>query len=236
MTIGRLPSVEGGIQPTIVDAKGDIITATAADTPARLAVGATNGHILTVDSTEATGLKWAAPSGGSATWSLLNSGGTALTGSNTITISGISGKNQLLILFTAASSANATSNALLRFNGDSGSNYTAVGGNIVAGPTYSPNGFSGIAALAATSITVCRMAVDVDSAMNGAIFVSNCNSTSYKTFTANGGGSDPNASVSASAISRNVQGFYEGTSVISSVSLVSSTGNWDDGTIYVYGA
>jgi len=64
MTTGRLPSVEGGIQPTIVDAKGDLITATAADTPARLAVGATNGHILTVDSTEATGLKWAAAAGG----------------------------------------------------------------------------------------------------------------------------------------------------------------------------
>jgi hypothetical protein len=65
MTTGRLPSVEGGIQPTIVDAKGDLITATAADTPARLAVGATNGHILTVDSTASTGLAWAAPAGGS---------------------------------------------------------------------------------------------------------------------------------------------------------------------------
>jgi hypothetical protein len=59
MTIGRLPSVEGGIQPTIVDAKGDLITATAADTPARLAVGADN-TILTADSTQATGIKWAA--------------------------------------------------------------------------------------------------------------------------------------------------------------------------------
>ena len=47
-------------QDTIVDAKGDLITATAADTPARLAVGATNGHILTVDSTASTGLAWAA--------------------------------------------------------------------------------------------------------------------------------------------------------------------------------
>jgi hypothetical protein len=46
------------IQNAIVDAKGDLITATGADTPARLAVG-TNGQVLTADSTTATGLKWA---------------------------------------------------------------------------------------------------------------------------------------------------------------------------------
>jgi hypothetical protein len=48
------------IQNAIVDAKGDLITATAADTPARLAVG-TNGQTLVADSTASTGLKWAAP-------------------------------------------------------------------------------------------------------------------------------------------------------------------------------
>jgi hypothetical protein len=57
MTVGRIPSVEGGIQPTIFDAKADLLTATAADTPARLAVG-TNDNFLQAASGEATGLKW----------------------------------------------------------------------------------------------------------------------------------------------------------------------------------
>jgi hypothetical protein len=49
------------IQNSIVDAKGDLIAATAADTPARLAIGA-NNTVLTADSAEATGMKWATPS------------------------------------------------------------------------------------------------------------------------------------------------------------------------------
>lgn len=63
MTTGRLPSVEGGIQPTIVDAKGDLIVATAADTVSRIAVGA-NDTVLTADSSTSTGVKWAAAAGG----------------------------------------------------------------------------------------------------------------------------------------------------------------------------
>jgi hypothetical protein len=43
--------------------KGDLLTFDTADT--RLGVG-TNGHVLTADSAEATGLKWAAPAGGGA--------------------------------------------------------------------------------------------------------------------------------------------------------------------------
>jgi hypothetical protein len=45
------------IQNAIVDAKGDLITATAADTPARLAVGS-NGDTLVADSAATTGLRW----------------------------------------------------------------------------------------------------------------------------------------------------------------------------------
>jgi hypothetical protein len=46
------------VAKTLVDAKGDIVTATAEDTPARVAVG-TNGKFLTADSTQSTGLAWA---------------------------------------------------------------------------------------------------------------------------------------------------------------------------------
>jgi len=45
------------IQNTIVDAKGDLITATGADVPARLAVGS-NGDTLVADSAATTGLRW----------------------------------------------------------------------------------------------------------------------------------------------------------------------------------
>jgi hypothetical protein len=54
----------GAIAKSIVDAKGDLVAATAADTVSRLAVGA-NGTVLTADSAEATGLKWATPASGS---------------------------------------------------------------------------------------------------------------------------------------------------------------------------
>lgn len=68
------------IQNAIVDAKGDLISATAADTPARLAVG-TNGQVLQADSTTATGLKWATPAA---------AGGKTLLSTTSLTSTGVS--------------------------------------------------------------------------------------------------------------------------------------------------
>jgi hypothetical protein len=76
------------IQNAIVDAKGDLISATAADTPARLAVG-TNGQVLTADSTTSTGLKWATASTGGTftsftpTWNGITVGNGTSTGAYT---------------------------------------------------------------------------------------------------------------------------------------------------------
>lgn len=113
MTIGRLPSVEGGIQPTIVDAKGDLITATAADTPARLAVG-TNGQYLSADSTASTGLAWASVSAGGLT--LIST--TSLTGS-TINLTSIPTTYKHLQLIVTQVYAAGYADFFLRLNNDS---------------------------------------------------------------------------------------------------------------------
>ncbi|NBP03578.1 MAG: hypothetical protein EBU90_26485 [Proteobacteria bacterium] len=51
--------IGSAISATIVDAKGDLIVASAADTVTRLAVG-TDGFLLTASSTAANGITWAA--------------------------------------------------------------------------------------------------------------------------------------------------------------------------------
>jgi hypothetical protein len=72
---GALPIANGGTgqtsQTNAFDAlsptttKGDIIASNGTDN-VRVPVGGTNGHVLTVDSAQATGIKWAAAAGGGA--------------------------------------------------------------------------------------------------------------------------------------------------------------------------
>lgn len=106
------------IQPTIVDAKGDLIAGTAADTVARLGVGA-NDTVLTADSSTATGLKWATPSSGGET---LISTTSITSGNSNTTINSIpSTYNRLRLLYVVSTGSGGAHQ--LRFNSDSGSNY-----------------------------------------------------------------------------------------------------------------
>lgn len=65
------------IDKSLLTTKGDVIAATAANTPARVGVG-TDGQVLTADAASATGVKWATPSGGGG--SSLTEYGYAVTG------------------------------------------------------------------------------------------------------------------------------------------------------------
>ncbi len=104
------------INPNIVDAKGDIIAATAADTVSRLAVGS-NDQVLTADSSTATGLKWATPVSGSMT--VIASGSLATSG---VTISSIPSTYKDL-LFIVRGFTSTSGPGRIRLNSDSGSNY-----------------------------------------------------------------------------------------------------------------
>jgi formylmethanofuran dehydrogenase subunit D len=111
----------------LVDAKGDLLVGTADNTVAVLTAG-TNGYVLTADSAEAAGLKWAAaPAVGSFETSIVFEGATAdshettlevtdPTADRTITLPDASGTVALTSDITASDSANTPNTLVLRDN------------------------------------------------------------------------------------------------------------------------
>jgi hypothetical protein len=205
---------------------GDTIYSSSGSTPARLGIGST-GQVLTV----AGGVpSWATAAGGSANWSLLNAGGTALTGAQTITVSGISGKDKIMVLVDGASSVNAPTYFGVRLNTDTASNYAQYGIEQVAGSTYSASNLeSGSGTY--DSIQLARSSDVNTSTTFGYVQLSGCNSSGVKVFNSLAIGR-PNGSHSQRAYL--LGGFYNSSSTISSVSIISSSGNFDAGTVYVY--
>jgi len=216
-------------------AKGNLVVGSATNDAAVLGVGA-NDTVLTADSSEATGLKWAAVASGGISWSLLNSGGTALTAAATITISGISGKNHLMILVQNASSANAASQIYFTFNSDTGANYGQFGQIQEFNSTYSQgNAVQRAASTAATLISLGSISTTTSDSMSGYCLVSGTNTSAPKIYQLASGSNAGDVGGSA-ATPRVVGGYYTGSSVISSVSIISADGNFDAGTIFIYGS
>lgn len=206
------------IQNAIVDAKGDLITATAADTPARLAVGS-NDQVLTADSSTATGLKWATPSSGGMT--LIST--TSLSGS-TITLSSIpSTYVHLQLVVTNYLPATTNTPLKLRFNGDTNTRYKDG-----TSTTNNSQAFN------ASSIDL--FAYQNNTASDGLMIVDiydYTNTTTWK-FTSTQVIWNNNTTPANSDMYR-IFGMYNQTGAISSITLFPNSGNYTSGSVKLYG-
>lgn len=207
-------------------AKGDVLTATAANTLSRLAVGA-NNTVLTADSTTATGLKWASPAA-SENWTLVNSpSGTTLSGSSTVTVSGITNANRIMCVVYGASTA-SSGTFFFRINSDSTSNYVQAGADIEAVATYS-NALWQLRDSTTTSIAFGTMGTSNTSRIAGYLMIHGGNAAGVKPWQAVA------AMTTGPGFSNYSGGAYLGTSTVSSISLISNGAvNFDAGTLFVY--
>jgi len=147
------------INPTIVDAKGDLLVGSAADTVARLAVG-TNDYVLTADSSATNGIKWAAAAGGGKVLQVVSTAKTDAFSTATaaftdvtglsVTITPTASTSKILVLVTLnASARDGQGNSGARivrdstdiFIGDTASNRVRVTTDISRNDVYANKNF-----------------------------------------------------------------------------------------------
>ena len=169
---------------TAIDAKGDLIGGTGADAFARLAVG-TNGQVLTADSAESTGLKWATASGGF-TYAAYTPTFTNFTlGNGTINVARWAQSGKMVHVYgqvTLGSTSSVSGNITLSLPATASS--SIVGINCVGNVTFGDDGvgsFGGLVRLQSTT----TLRLDVLGAAGSYTNVAGTSSTVPMTWTTN---------------------------------------------------
>jgi len=221
MTVGRIPNIEGGIQPTLLTTTGDIMYASSASNPARLGIG-TASQILAVNS-GATAPEWvAAPSSGSMT--LIST--TTLSGTS-ITLSSIpSTYNDLRIVIRDFLPSSDYTYVKLRFNGDSASRYTTGSASLY-----------GIDTVKAFTASELYASSSNDNAVTNALSIVSvfdyANTVTWKFIDVKAIGVDGGTTTSADF--SGFLGGYNQTGAISSITLFVDAGTFTSGTVLLYG-
>jgi hypothetical protein len=215
MTVGRIPNIEGGIQPTLLTTTGDIIYASSASNPARLGIGS-SAQVLTV----AAGVpSWATPSSGGMT--LIST--TSLT-STSVTISSIPQTyNNLYIIIKNFFSNTANRKMVIKPNGTSSiANFTY---NAYNGSGTTSDGANG------TDLTTLTVSENTNALRN--ILVMNIynytDAVAGKVFDWKGTMAD------SSTIFNYAGTFTTATTISSLVFTLNGAGNFDGGSVLLYG-
>jgi hypothetical protein len=208
------------INPSTITTKGDLIVGTGNGTFVRQGIG-TNGHVLTADSAEADGLKWAAlPASGSRT--LLST--TSLSGAST-TISSISGSyNSLYVVIYGVTNA-STNNMFYCYA--NGSTTIAFNAGTISSIAFSSNdwiipltGDQGVHPLRTDSNNIYTLEIDAYAS-----------TTSVKSYNSRG------FFTTSGTTGRGIimGGGIRTTSAITSLTFISAGGNLSTGTVLIYG-
>lgn len=204
---------------------GDLAYSSAtANTNTRLGIG-TTGQVLAVSGGVPA---WTTLAGGATSYALLNAGGTALSGSSSVTVSGLSGYNKLFVTIEGASSGTASIDMNMRMNSAS-TNYRQQYNFIAAYPTYD-SGNQG-ASSDTTKIFFGIMSTNAASVVRGNLKIDGANSTGVKVYSHWSGATSTTNQYNVVG-----GGIYTDSNVISSVTIFTGSTNFDAGTIYVYGA
>jgi hypothetical protein len=200
------------INPTLVDAKGDIIAATAADTVARLAVGA-NDTVLTADSSTATGLKWA-QAGGALTLSTIASG--SLNTGTGLTLSSLT--QDTLILRLSGLTATGNCDMWLRVNSSSAGTYDQYG--LLKGNN------SNLTNATQFSLTSGSYISSTGGANFFYVILTNCKQSGFTSIVSYGGFTDNSSSNSTALFG----GIYRTAAAVTSLQILNHAGHTFNGT------
>ncbi len=211
---------------TTITAAGDIVVGTGSGTYDNLPIG-TTGQVLTADTTVSPyKVKWATAAAAAKNYTLINSGGTSLSGSTLVDVN-VSGKDSILVVITGASCISGSSGMSIRLNANtSTANYYKV-------DMYASNTTVYFTTNACGSDTAYKLAQTqaAGDTMQGVFWIDGANSSGVKPVWYSG----TTSTQGADSEQHFGNGSYNEAAAITSIRLVGGS-QFDAGTIYVYGA
>jgi len=141
---------------------------------------------------------------------------------------------KFVVLVIGASTTVLSSAMRFRINGDTGTNYAFGGFSLHTPATYNTSIIRPDGVINNDFIQLGSMSDVVGSSVTCSITIQGGTKTGGKEFTVLGTGLL--ASGTSGMIGRASSGVYLGSATISSVSIFADSGNFDAGTIYVYGS